>query len=252
MAIIYGECTTVSSPRTVIPKQLLPSVEQEEPYSLIPQWAIAVIVIGMASLLFVIVFGVAVVSQLGGGCCFRLAHDLLNGSQLQLVNRQRRSVKKQPVPLTADMLNELNKNHMGGVENYGQEELYNQEDTWSDNKLAIKQKVRLVADHIADGESPAYLFRQPVQLYWFPMTRTGDAKSPRLTASSIPPFASASPTRRTAAAATSTTAGARSTGAPRRRPFRRWTRCTTTTTMPTTMRRRRPAIRRRCHPIRTH
>lgn len=58
------------------------------------------------------------------------------------MNRQRRSVKKQPVPLTVDMLNELNKNHMGGVENYGQEELYNQEDTWSDNKLAIKQKVR--------------------------------------------------------------------------------------------------------------
>lgn len=46
----------------VIPKQFVPSVEQVEPYSLIPQWAIAVIVIGMASLLFVIVFGVAVVS----------------------------------------------------------------------------------------------------------------------------------------------------------------------------------------------
>lgn len=58
----------------------------------------------------------------------------------QLVNRQRRSVKKQPVPLTADMLNELNKNHMGGVENYGQED-YNNDDTWSDNKMAIKQKV---------------------------------------------------------------------------------------------------------------
>lgn len=46
----------------VIPKQLPPIVEQVEPYSYIPQWAIAVIVIGMASLLFVIVFGVAVVS----------------------------------------------------------------------------------------------------------------------------------------------------------------------------------------------
>lgn len=29
---------------------------------------------------------------------------------------------------------------MGGVENYGQED-YNNEDTWSDNKIAIKQKV---------------------------------------------------------------------------------------------------------------
>lgn len=47
---------------TVIPKQNIPSVEQVEPYSLIPQWAIAVIVIGMASLIFVILFGVAVVS----------------------------------------------------------------------------------------------------------------------------------------------------------------------------------------------
>lgn len=76
------------------------------------------------------------------------------------MNRQRRSVKKQPVPLTADMLNELNKNHMGGVENYGQEELYNQEDTWSDNKLAIKQKVRFVAEDHTHGKMQAskYVF----------------------------------------------------------------------------------------------
>lgn len=39
-----------------------PPVEYAEQYSLIPQWAIAVIVIGLASLLFVIVFGVGVVS----------------------------------------------------------------------------------------------------------------------------------------------------------------------------------------------
>lgn len=41
---------------------MLPPVEYAEQYSLIPQWAIAVIVIGLASLLFVIVFGVGVVS----------------------------------------------------------------------------------------------------------------------------------------------------------------------------------------------
>lgn len=41
---------------------MLPPVESDEQYSLIPQWAIAVIVIGLASLLFVIVFGVGVVS----------------------------------------------------------------------------------------------------------------------------------------------------------------------------------------------
>lgn len=49
---------------SVIPKQrLLPTVENIELNSLIPQWAIAVIVIGVGSLLFVVIFGVAVVSS---------------------------------------------------------------------------------------------------------------------------------------------------------------------------------------------
>lgn len=39
------------------------------------------------------------------------------------------------------MLNELNKNHMGGIENYEQDDFYNHEDTWNENKLAIKPKV---------------------------------------------------------------------------------------------------------------
>lgn len=39
------------------------------------------------------------------------------------------------------MLNELNKNHMGGFENYGQEELYNIDDAWEDTKADIKPKV---------------------------------------------------------------------------------------------------------------
>lgn len=56
------------------------------------------------------------------------------------MNRQKRSKKKAPVPLTADMLNELNKNHMGGFENYGNEELYI-EDTWDDVKPDFKPKV---------------------------------------------------------------------------------------------------------------
>lgn len=49
----------------------------------------------------------------------------------QLVNRHKNS-KKQPTPLTEDMLNELNKNHMGGLENYGADDLYNMEDVWND------------------------------------------------------------------------------------------------------------------------
>lgn len=32
------------------------------------------------------------------------------------------------------MLNELNKNHMGGLENYGKEELYHVDDGWGEEK----------------------------------------------------------------------------------------------------------------------
>lgn len=46
-----------------MPKQIAPTVGYAEDNLLLPQWAIAVIVIGLASLLFVIIFGVTVVSQ---------------------------------------------------------------------------------------------------------------------------------------------------------------------------------------------
>lgn len=47
----------------MIPKQrIAPTTHNIEQNSLIPQWAIAVIVIGAGSLLFVIIFGAAVVS----------------------------------------------------------------------------------------------------------------------------------------------------------------------------------------------
>lgn len=42
------------------------------------------------------------------------------------------------------MLNELNKNHMGGFENYGQEELYNIDDAWENTNHDIKPKVRKI------------------------------------------------------------------------------------------------------------
>lgn len=102
----------------VIPKELPVVAYAEE--NLIPQWAIAVIVIGLAGLVFIIVFGVVV-----------------------LVSRQKRSKKKHPTPLTADMLNELNKNHMGGSDNYGQEDFYNVEDTWDSGRNDIKPKVSI-------------------------------------------------------------------------------------------------------------
>lgn len=40
------------------------------------------------------------------------------------------------------MLNDLNKNHMGGLENYAADEFYNVDDTWGDNKQPIKPKVK--------------------------------------------------------------------------------------------------------------
>lgn len=103
---------------SVIPKEL-PVVAYAET-NLLPQWAIAVIVIGLAGLVFIIVFGVVV-----------------------LVSRQKRSKKRHPTPLTADMLNELNKNHMGGSDNYGKEDFYNVEDTWDSTRNDIKPKVSI-------------------------------------------------------------------------------------------------------------
>lgn len=49
----------------VIPKQrLIPTKQHEiEQDSIIPQWALAVIVIGAGSLLFVVIFGAAVVCR---------------------------------------------------------------------------------------------------------------------------------------------------------------------------------------------
>ncbi|KAL1400089.1 hypothetical protein pipiens_007721 [Culex pipiens pipiens] len=109
----------VSTDFTVIPKQILPTVTAEEEDLFLPQWAIAVIVIGLASLLFVILFGVTV-----------------------LINRQKAAKKKAPTPLTADMLNELNKNHMGGIDNFGAEDLYNLDDAWDDHGHDVKPKQR--------------------------------------------------------------------------------------------------------------
>lgn len=65
---------------------------------------------------------------------------------LQLVNRQKNAKKKAPTPLTEEMLNELNKNHMGGLDNYGAEDLYNMEDVWNDRQYDMKppKKVMLL------------------------------------------------------------------------------------------------------------
>lgn len=48
----------------VLSKQVVPTVGYADEDVFLPQWAIAGIVIGLASLLFVIIFGVTVVSML--------------------------------------------------------------------------------------------------------------------------------------------------------------------------------------------
>ncbi|XP_070134437.1 uncharacterized protein [Drosophila bipectinata] len=106
----------VATDFSVIAKNVHTNVELAEEDLLIPQWAIVVIVIGVGSLVFVIIFGVTV-----------------------LLNRQKRA-KKAPIPLTNDMLNELKVNHMGGVDNYGVDDFYNIDDPWNDTKQPIKPK----------------------------------------------------------------------------------------------------------------
>lgn len=124
----------------MLPKQVYPTVGYAENDVLLPQWAIAVIVIGLASLLFVIIFGVTVVCS----TIFGLRLSVLNFI-FQLVNRQKNAKKKSPTPLTEDMLNELNKSHMGGFDNYGADDLYNMEDVWNDRGYdhKIPKKVNL-------------------------------------------------------------------------------------------------------------
>lgn len=46
----------------VLPKRSEPTPVEQEEESFLPQWGIAVIVIALASLLFVVIFGVTVVS----------------------------------------------------------------------------------------------------------------------------------------------------------------------------------------------
>lgn len=58
------------------------------------------------------------------------------------MNRHKSAKKKQPTALTEDMLSELNKNHMGGLDNFGADDLYNMEDVWADkpvNKVLLHE-----------------------------------------------------------------------------------------------------------------
>ncbi len=127
----------------MIPKQATPPPDSQEEDNILPQWAVAMISIGFLSLFFVVLFGVTVVSFLEHGKSRTV--KLINNYFFQLVNRKKAAKKKAPTPLTADMLNELNKNHMGGLENFGAEDPYNLDDTWDERRLEpIKPKVIII------------------------------------------------------------------------------------------------------------
>lgn len=59
----YGFVCSMFAHLVIRKQRVLPTVENIEQNSIIPQWAMAVIVIGVGSLLFVVIFGVAVVSR---------------------------------------------------------------------------------------------------------------------------------------------------------------------------------------------
>ncbi|CRK97209.1 CLUMA_CG010606, isoform A [Clunio marinus] len=139
----------VSTDFIVIQKVATPPTDLDDEDNLLPQWAVAMITIGLLSLICVVLFGVTV-----------------------LVNRKKAAKKKQPTPLTADMLNELNKNHMGGLDNYGAEDLYNLDDTWDERRQDVKPKVKRFSTsgsnpNIYDSWRSQHLQRyQPDEFYY--------------------------------------------------------------------------------------
>lgn len=58
-------------------------------------------------------------------------------------NRRKRSGRgpRTTVPLTADMLNELDKSHMAGVDNYGADEVYDPDDAWNNEKVTYDRRL---------------------------------------------------------------------------------------------------------------
>ena len=58
-------------------------------------------------------------------------------------NRRKRRARapRTSVPLTADMLNELDKSHMAGVDNYGAEDVYDPDDAWNNEKVTYDRRL---------------------------------------------------------------------------------------------------------------
>lgn len=73
---------------------------------------------------------------------------------LQLVNRARVK-KRHDVPLTAEMLNELNKAHLGGVDNYAMDGLYDMDAIW--NEKINDRRVMKVRLNLLFRSTPPFL-----------------------------------------------------------------------------------------------
>ncbi|XP_043232461.1 uncharacterized protein LOC122386852 [Amphibalanus amphitrite] len=68
---------------------------------------------------------------------------LIFGIVLMWNRRKRRArAPRTTVPLTADMLNELDKSHMAGVDNYGVEDVYDPDDAWNNEKVTYDRRLR--------------------------------------------------------------------------------------------------------------
>lgn len=68
----------------------------------------------------------------------------------QLVNRARVK-KRHDVPLTAEMLNELNKNHLAGVDNYAMDGLYDMDAIWNEkiqDRRSMKVRVKNIMSYV--------------------------------------------------------------------------------------------------------
>lgn len=61
---------------------------------------------------------------------------------LQLVNRARVK-KRHDVPLTAEMLNELNKTHLAGADNYAHDALYDMDAIWHEKMAAERRSMKV-------------------------------------------------------------------------------------------------------------
>ncbi|XP_018022061.1 mucin-5AC [Hyalella azteca] len=111
----------------VVVKEPLRSVVRDDGSYLIPEWLIAVIVISLASFLFIIIFGIAV-----------------------LVSRAR--VRRRNVPLTEEVLNKLNANQMP-VDNYHNDAVYDMEAIWNEKMADRNMKPPSNRGH---GYNPNY------------------------------------------------------------------------------------------------